>query len=75
MLLIINQLIHVNDSFPVVLPHKAKECIKGHNVVIEVDVDPGGIHTAVLISGKFCYNVLVNFSPEEFKSNTCIYEI
>lgn len=74
-LLIIDQLIHVHDSFPVVLPHEAKKCIKRHDVVIEVYIYPGGIHTGFLICWKLCHDLLVDFSSEELESDTGIDEI
>ena len=44
LLVLIDQLPHVDDLLPIVLPHHAKQRVQRHDVVVEVQIQPGLVH-------------------------------
>ena len=67
-------LIHVYDGFPVILPHQSKECIKWHNIVVEVKVEPFGWD--ICFSCQLLVNKgLVDSTAKNLKTNTCIDQV
>jgi len=67
-LLFVDGLKHEDDGLPVVLPHDAEERIHGHQVVVEVQVEPVLTHVVRVVNQGLLYELLVDLAAEEFKT-------
>ena len=74
-LIVIDQLVHVDDLFPIVLPHQTEQRVERHHVVVEVEVEPRLIDVIFIVCDQVVYLLHVVLASEEFETYAGVDQI